>query len=164
MFLPPNVTSLIQPMDQNVFKIIKLHYRNTLLASIAANDSDLLESIKQITLKEAICHLERAWNRITSDLLHRCWKNILNFATVLDDCEENIPLAVLKENWDREARQLEESAAELLNILFPQVIKKTLNVHHNFTQFYFRLTAQLKLSRNGITTLMNVPLNVMFLK
>lgn len=109
-----------------MFRIKKLHYRNPLLAHIAANDLDLLKSITQITLKEAICHLERAWNRITNDSLHRCGKNILNFASVLDDCEENIPLAVLKENWDREVRQLEESAAELFNILFPQVIKKKL--------------------------------------
>ncbi|XP_053968099.1 jerky protein homolog-like isoform X3 [Anastrepha ludens] len=45
MFMPQNVTPLIQPMDQNAIKITKLHYRNSLLASIAATKSDLLESI-----------------------------------------------------------------------------------------------------------------------
>ncbi|XP_053949198.1 jerky protein homolog-like [Anastrepha ludens] len=38
MFMPPNVTPLIQPMDQNAIKITKLHYRNSLLASIAATN------------------------------------------------------------------------------------------------------------------------------
>ncbi|XP_053956284.1 jerky protein homolog-like, partial [Anastrepha ludens] len=32
MFMPPNVTPLIQPMDRNAIKITKLHYRNSLLA------------------------------------------------------------------------------------------------------------------------------------
>ncbi|XP_053960459.1 jerky protein homolog-like [Anastrepha ludens] len=35
MFMPPNVTPLIQPMDQNAIKITKLYYRNSILASIA---------------------------------------------------------------------------------------------------------------------------------
>ncbi|XP_036339760.1 jerky protein homolog-like [Rhagoletis pomonella] len=52
MFMPPNVTPLIQPMDQDAIKITKLHYRNGPLASIAATQSDLLESMKKITLKK----------------------------------------------------------------------------------------------------------------
>ncbi|KAG8236314.1 hypothetical protein J437_LFUL015941 [Ladona fulva] len=34
MFLPPNTTALIQPMDQNVIQNIKLRYRKLLLTSI----------------------------------------------------------------------------------------------------------------------------------
>ncbi|XP_053949255.1 jerky protein homolog-like [Anastrepha ludens] len=34
MFMSPNCTPLIQPMDQNAIKVTKLHYRNSLLASI----------------------------------------------------------------------------------------------------------------------------------
>ncbi|XP_039964089.1 jerky protein homolog-like isoform X1 [Bactrocera tryoni] len=47
MFMPPNVTPLIQPMDQNAIKITKLHYRDSLLASLAATNSNLLDSIKK---------------------------------------------------------------------------------------------------------------------
>lgn len=108
-------------MDQNVFKIIKLHYRNSLLASIAAKESDLLESIKQITLKDAINHLEQAWTRITNDTLSKCWKNILNLVSDQEDPDDNVPLSVLKESWEIETRQLEERAVELLRILNPQV-------------------------------------------
>ena len=30
IFMPPNVTSLIQPMDQNVIRLTKLHYKNVI--------------------------------------------------------------------------------------------------------------------------------------
>ncbi|XP_053964272.1 jerky protein homolog-like, partial [Anastrepha ludens] len=33
MFMPPNLTPVIQPMDKNAIKITELHYRNILLAS-----------------------------------------------------------------------------------------------------------------------------------
>ncbi|XP_011195270.2 jerky protein homolog-like [Zeugodacus cucurbitae] len=60
MFMPPNVTPLIQPMDQNAIKITKLHYRNSRLASIAATNSNLLDSMKKITLRRAISLLVAA--------------------------------------------------------------------------------------------------------
>ena len=43
MFLPPNCTSIIQPMDQNAIRLTKLYYKKDLLCELinsAANDSD----------------------------------------------------------------------------------------------------------------------------
>ncbi|XP_054734620.1 jerky protein homolog-like [Anastrepha obliqua] len=94
MFMPPNVTPLIHPMDQNAIKITKLHYRNSLLASIAATKSDLLESLKKIYLKTAINLLDAAWFRVGEVTLTKCWNSILNFAVKNDDPEDNVPLAI----------------------------------------------------------------------
>ena len=69
MFMPPNVTALIQPMDQNAIRITKLHYRNSLLATIIAKEGDLLESMKKITLKEGVSILEASWNRVGKETL-----------------------------------------------------------------------------------------------
>lgn len=35
IFMPPNVTPLIQPRDQNAIKITKPYYRNSLLVAVA---------------------------------------------------------------------------------------------------------------------------------
>ncbi|XP_037959124.1 jerky protein homolog-like [Teleopsis dalmanni] len=116
MFMPPNVTPLIQPMDQNAIKITKLYYRNS-LTSIAATQSDLLESMKKITLKSAINFLEAAWSRVGKEILSKCWKNILNFTVNDDDLEDSMPLAILKEKWETELRSLMCNTADLLNSL-----------------------------------------------
>ncbi|XP_050524168.1 jerky protein homolog-like [Daktulosphaira vitifoliae] len=55
MFLPPNTTAMIQPMDQNVIQIIKLNYRKTLLTNILADEEngvDLVAALKKINLKD----------------------------------------------------------------------------------------------------------------
>ncbi|XP_055850447.1 tigger transposable element-derived protein 1-like [Episyrphus balteatus] len=36
MFLPPNVTALVQPLDQNGIRITKLHYKSNLLSLVIA--------------------------------------------------------------------------------------------------------------------------------
>lgn len=122
MFLPSNVTSLIQPMDQNIFKITKLYYRNSLLTLIAGKQIDLLDTIKMLSLKDAINLLNSAWSRISQEILNKGWKNILNLVSDQDDPDENIPLSVLRERISPpEIRQLEETAIRLLQALNPQV-------------------------------------------
>lgn len=119
MFLPPNVTSLIQPMDQNIFKITKLHYRNSLLTLIGRKQTDLLDSIKMLSIKDGINLLDSAWSRISPEVLHKCWKNILNLYSDQDDPDDNIPLSVLRERISPpEIRHLEETATILLQVCF----------------------------------------------
>ncbi|XP_054725487.1 jerky protein homolog-like [Anastrepha obliqua] len=55
MFFPPNLTPLIQPMDQNAIKITKLYYRNSLLAMVTAKKSDLVDYMKAVTLRDCVC-------------------------------------------------------------------------------------------------------------
>lgn len=125
MFMPPNVTPLIQPMDQNAIKITKLHYRNSLLASIAATQSDLLQSMKKITLDKAINLLDAAWSRVGEETLARCWNNILSFPKSDDDPEDSMPLAVLKEKWGAELRSLMCNTVDLLHSLSAEVCSCT---------------------------------------
>ncbi|XP_028901647.2 tigger transposable element-derived protein 6-like [Zeugodacus cucurbitae] len=104
-------------MDQNAIKITKLHYRNSILASIAATNSKLLDSMKKITLRRAINLLDAAWSRVSEVTLANCWKNILNFTADDDDPEDSVPLAVLKEKWGAEIRALLSNTVDLLNSL-----------------------------------------------
>lgn len=95
MFLPPNVTPLIQPMDQNAIRLTKLFYKNSLLSEIVAtNVKEVSQFLKQHTLCSACFLLSSAWEKITSEVLKKCWKKILTWE--LDDPEDDIPLAVLQ--------------------------------------------------------------------
>lgn len=121
MFMPPNVTPLIQPMDQNAIKITKLHYRNSLLASVAAKNKCLVESMKALTLKDAIVLLHDAWNRVSSETLAKCWKNILSIVEPDEDEDDNIPLSILKEKLNSEIGSVITSTLNLLESLNPEV-------------------------------------------
>ncbi|XP_017487895.1 PREDICTED: tigger transposable element-derived protein 2-like [Rhagoletis zephyria] len=123
MFFPPNVTPLIQPMDQNAIKITKLYYRTSLLAMMAAKNSDLVSSMKTVTLKDAVTFLEIAWNKVSTDTMAKCWKNLLSFTESEEDPEENVPLSILKANMDSELQLLMTRAVDVLNELNPQVCR-----------------------------------------
>ena len=56
LFLPPNVTSLIQPMDQGVLEALKRRYRKSLLRDILLSDDevDIAQFLKAINMKHVI--------------------------------------------------------------------------------------------------------------
>lgn len=94
MFMPPNVTPLIQPMDQNAIRITKLYYRKYLLSTILSQNPDNVgSSLKNVTLKDAILNLVLAWDSLEQSVIEKCWRNILS-----QDDEDDLPLSVLREN------------------------------------------------------------------
>ncbi|XP_055527272.1 jerky protein homolog-like [Wyeomyia smithii] len=74
-FLPPNVTPLLQPMDQQVIQIIKTNYRDKLHLEIA-NEPDFEQRIKKINLKDVSFWLHEAWMDVSETVIQRSWKNI----------------------------------------------------------------------------------------
>ena len=57
-FLPPNCTSVIQPMDQGILEVFKRRYKKQLLRHvILENESSTLtvpEIVKKLTIKDAV--------------------------------------------------------------------------------------------------------------
>ena len=66
MFLPPNVTSLIQPMDQGVLECLKRHYKGSLLRDVLLSDetADLVVFLKSVTMKVVVEKISAAWDQI----------------------------------------------------------------------------------------------------
>lgn len=94
--LPPNVTAVIQPMDQNPIKITKLKYRNLLLANVVAQiDESVDVTLKSHSLKDAILHLKVAWNDVPQTVLQKAWAKILNWDDKEYGDEDDIPLSEL---------------------------------------------------------------------
>lgn len=122
MFMPPKVTSLLQPMDQNPINVTKLFYRNSLLAKIIANSSKGIdEQLKSISIKDAIMLLKPSWDKVSSDILSNAWK-ILTQPPQMQaenfDAEDEIPSAALRASWYDEIVQ---NTVDLLSIVDPEV-------------------------------------------
>lgn len=62
MYLPPNTTALGKPMNQNNTCAIKALYNKHLFYSIVASDKVLGVVIKELTIKDTIFSLVKAWS------------------------------------------------------------------------------------------------------
>lgn len=79
LFLPPNVTSVLQPLDQNTILPIKTHYKKTLLEKIVClTDEQIWDSgLKRLNIAEAIQILNSSYKCLESRTIFLSWKNLL---------------------------------------------------------------------------------------
>lgn len=54
LFLPPNVTSLIQPMDQGIIQNFKANYKSNFLRQLVLHEEGLQDFLSNFTIKDAI--------------------------------------------------------------------------------------------------------------
>jgi hypothetical protein len=72
VFLPPNMTSKLQPMDQGIIKNIKHHYRRSKMQrNLRRIDSGL--EIDNINLLESIELLHKSWGAVTQFTIANCF-------------------------------------------------------------------------------------------
>ncbi|XP_054744414.1 jerky protein homolog-like [Anastrepha obliqua] len=80
VYLPPNVTSLVQPMDQGVIESLKRRYRRKLASEILqhseSEDKGLLEVIKKINIKDVIYMLATAFQEMPSSTFVKSWRKL----------------------------------------------------------------------------------------
>lgn len=76
VFLPDNVTALIQPMDQWEISITKKYYKKFLLRGLlfseAVESADT--SLKNFDLKDSFEFLKKSWNTSQNSTLQKIWK------------------------------------------------------------------------------------------
>ena len=76
-FLPPNVTSLIQPMDQGVLVAIKCRYRRKILEELVFQDNNgtsLFNFLRGIHLLKVSEMIAASWNEIQPKTLQLLWR------------------------------------------------------------------------------------------
>ena len=98
--LPPNVTSIIQPLDQGVISSFKFQYRKLFLEHIV----DVLErkkdyEDKDLSIGQAVKLVEIAWGKVTLDCMVKCWRKskliqlgLPSFASDVQEYGEILPL------------------------------------------------------------------------
>ncbi|XP_050523014.1 jerky protein homolog-like [Daktulosphaira vitifoliae] len=89
-FLPPNVTALIQPMDQGVIASIKKNYRTSLLKKRIEEGNDLKSFWKDYTILDSIYDINTAWGLVKQTTLVKSWRKILPCVenTLIEEEEE----------------------------------------------------------------------------
>lgn len=110
MLLPPNVTAVIQPMDQNPIKITKLKYRNKLLAGIVAQEGvSIHDMLKNHSIRDAILLLKLAWDELPQSVLQKSWSKLLNWDDEEYDGEDDVPLTELFSSTDIYSDTIQET-------------------------------------------------------
>ena len=82
-FLPPNTTSITQPMDMGVIKNLKMAYRSRLVKytldliekNLASSDLKAREISSKITLSGAISFLSDSWRLVATSTIQNCFKH-----------------------------------------------------------------------------------------
>lgn len=80
LFLPPNVTSVLQPMDQGVIETFKRFYRKQMLQMLLLNmensEESVLSSYKKMNLKDAVYMAADAWASVKDTTLEKAWNKL----------------------------------------------------------------------------------------
>ena len=73
VFLPPNMSSKTQPMDQGVIRSLKAHYRTlTVQLFICAVDNG--QPLPKISILSAMNMLTAAWDKVSENTVQICFK------------------------------------------------------------------------------------------
>ncbi|XP_008183146.1 jerky protein homolog-like [Acyrthosiphon pisum] len=91
MFFPPNVTSLIQPMDQRVIEKFKRMYRKQMLRRLLLNEGteeSVVAFSKLLNLKHCCYMAADAWDNLTEENLRNAWKKLWVASMELEAEEE----------------------------------------------------------------------------
>lgn len=130
LFLPPNTTAILQPMDQSPIKVVKLKYRNLLLSKIVGEKDKAIELLlKKHTIADAIMMLKYAWDETQESVLKNAWNILWRYASIIAEpidfentegedfeAEVLVPLRTLNQKC---VNPLLEEAAAFLNEISP---------------------------------------------
>lgn len=106
LFLPPNTTSICQPLDQGIIKNFKVFYRTFILKHILSRMDGIkstAELSKSIDLLEAIYFIKNAWEQVSPSTIKNCFlkagfkKTGTHENTEEFDAEDDLPLSTIAE-------------------------------------------------------------------
>ncbi|XP_064165140.1 tigger transposable element-derived protein 4-like [Anguilla rostrata] len=97
VFLPANMTSFIQPIDQGIIRNFKALYRSQMLKRILQavdNNADIdsaADLVKQITILDALYMVREAWKNVSQETIRNCFrKGGFSSAVSKDGASENV--------------------------------------------------------------------------
>ena len=73
IFLPPNTTSKLQPMDEGVIRSLKAKYRSAVV-KLYITRIETRNELSKISILDAMKFLVQAWNRASKDTIQNCFK------------------------------------------------------------------------------------------
>jgi len=92
-FIPPNTTSLIQPLDQGIIRTMKVHYRTQVMRKMLQaieEGCSIIDYAKSIDVLVALHMLKQAWLLVSPATIRNCFRKA-GFPTVgPDDNEDDV--------------------------------------------------------------------------
>ena len=81
LYMPPNTTSLIQPMDQGVIRAFKAGYLSLFLHRCTeSEESDYQQIVKNYNIKDCVIASVAAWKKVKLSTMTNAWNNLLKVA------------------------------------------------------------------------------------
>ena len=74
VFLPPNTTSVLQPMDQGVLRSLKAHYRHRVVRRLC-RALDKTKTLPKISILQAMKILVSSWEAASAQIIVNYFKN-----------------------------------------------------------------------------------------
>lgn len=75
-FLPPNCTSVLQPMDQGIIRNYKFHYRKLSLQTIIDHmETHNHKPTESLNVLQAIRYTKKAWDSVSAECISNCFKH-----------------------------------------------------------------------------------------
>uniref|UniRef100_K7FHP3 HTH CENPB-type domain-containing protein n=1 Tax=Pelodiscus sinensis TaxID=13735 RepID=K7FHP3_PELSI len=84
-YLPENVTSLIQPMDQGMIQNFKCFYRGSFVRKLVNSDSSVSEVQFDFNLKDSVYVAALAWKDVKRATVRKCWRKLWPSIMFCDD-------------------------------------------------------------------------------
>lgn len=80
IYLPPNVTSECQPMDQAVINAIKTRYKKKLMLKLILEDEHLSfnQRLKNVSLSQCMDWLASSWDEISAATIRNSWNKLID--------------------------------------------------------------------------------------
>lgn len=73
VFLPKNATSVCQPMDQGIIKVMKQHYRHRLVQRYIA-EMESPDLVKKVTILDAMNYIKSSWLAVDPRTILNCFR------------------------------------------------------------------------------------------
>ena len=161
IYLPPNCTAVIQPMDQHVIYNIKRKYLSKFLAEILKDDEsvfDLDKRLKNITIKDAVYWLASSWDDITHTLIKGSWKKLI-MSDTFDNTVTNISPIIsnlLESEEINSDNQIAENEMQILKTMSIRLGQQAQNLQVealDFEKFFTNVPQIYALENNLVQTL-----------
>lgn len=78
VFLPPNLTSKLQPLDAGIirsFKSVFNNYKLDKISELVDRRVEVSQAFKSLNIKDAISFIHSAWKEITENTIQNCFKH-----------------------------------------------------------------------------------------
>ncbi|GBL81919.1 Tigger transposable element-derived protein 4 [Araneus ventricosus] len=100
VFLPPNSTCVLQPLDQGIIQNFKATYRKLLLQDMISA-IDRKEQL-QVSVLNVIFYIDQSWNMVSQKTIANCFRHAGFHSSpeseeLLEDDDEDLPLTELAE-------------------------------------------------------------------